>query len=394
MARRNITTGIDIGTYYVKVVVTEKVRSQNRYFPRIIGTGLSTARGMRHGYITDRADIQKSIREALQHAERSSGVAISRAYLSVGGVGLSATTATGKTAVSKADMEVTDADIKAATDASENEIPSSLSLNRKVVHAIPLEFSLDRQEVLGSPLGLKGSSLEATTLFITALESHITELMEAVEGVGVEVVDMIAAPFAASFVCLSKPQKIAGCVLANVGAETLSIVVFENNIPVSLEVFPVGGSTITNDIALNFKISLEEAEQVKRGAVTGSTVSQKRLNDILSARLSDMNGYIATHLKRIGRHELLPAGVVITGGCSGLSGIEEQAKADLNLPSSLASLGPLGKRDTLAKDQRWSVAYGLCIIGLNEEGEGGLGIGSFLQRTRSGVLSWFRQFLP
>jgi cell division ATPase FtsA len=70
-------------------------------------------------------------------------------------------------------------------------------------------------------------------------------------------------------------------VLANIGAETVSIAVFENNIPVSLEIFPIGSTDITNDIALGLKVPLEEAEQIKIGAITGSSYPRKKLEEII-----------------------------------------------------------------------------------------------------------------
>src|SRR5204862_6579988 len=100
----------------------------------------------------------------------------------------------------------------------------------------------------------KGTKLEVKMLFITCLEPHLNDLLGAVEEAGIEVIDVIASPIAASFVTLSKTQKIAGSVLANIGAETISIVVFENNIPISLEVFPIGSTDIIYDIVLRLKI--------------------------------------------------------------------------------------------------------------------------------------------
>ena len=394
MATNNATAGIDIGTYQVKVVVAEKVKNKNKYLPRIIGTGAAESRGLRNGYIVNHSEIQKSIREAVKQAERTSGVSITRAFTSIGGLGLQGVTSVGKTVVSSANIEVKESDIRSAQEASENQIPSSLSFNRKTVHAIPLEYKLDGQDVLGNPLGLKGGSLEVKTFFITGFDHHLNDTIEAIESVGIEVVDTIASPIASSFVSLTKPQKIAGCILADIGAETVSIVVFENNIPISLEVFPIGGSAITNDIALGFKIPLEEAEKIKLGDITSTPVPQQKVKEIVSARLEDIFDLIIKHLKTINRHELLPAGIVITGGGAGIPYITDMAKEKLNLPSSIAPLSSMGRRDSSLSESRWSVAYGLCIIGLNEDESGRLGITSLLQKTGKGFTSWVKQFLP
>jgi len=208
----------------------------------------------------------------------------------------------------------------------------------------------------------------------------------------VQVEDIMASPIAASFVTLTKRQKTAGCVLANIGAETLSLAVFENNIPISLKIFPIGGVEITNDIALGFKIPLEEAEELKRGERINS-YPKKKLEDIVEARLSDIFDLINDHLKKIGRNGLLPAGIIITGGTASLSIIEDLAKSSLQIPSKVASPDFAKNTKNQITDGSWSVAYGLCIMGLDSESEESTGI-KMARRTRSSLSSWIKQYLP
>src|SRR3989344_5743108 len=139
----------------------------------------------------------------------------------------------------------------------------------------------------------------------------------------------MASPLAASFVTLSKLQKTAGVILANIGGETLTTIVFDNDTPVSVKVFPKGSADVTNAIALSFRIPLVEAEQMKRGAVTGSNISPQKMNVAVAARLKDMFVLVNTHLKSIGRERLLPAGFVLTGGGSSLAVAVEVARATL-----------------------------------------------------------------
>lgn len=363
---RNITVGIDIGTYQVKVVVAENVKENSKLLPKVIGSGFSESKGLRHGYIINSADITKSISQAVSQAEESSGIKIKKAFISMGGIGLSGTVSQGAVIISRADSQITDLDIAKVMESCENEIPPAVALNRKILHSIPLIYKLDGKIVLGKPpIGMKGSKLESKTLFISCLEHHLNDLIEAVEEAGVEVEDVIASPIAASFITLSKTQKIAGCVLANIGAETVSIVVFENNIPISLEVFPIGSTDITNDIALGLKIPLEEAESIKLGGITSTAYSRKKLEEIVMARLSDMFELIEAHLKKIGRNGLLPAGIVITGGGSGIVSIEDFAKTFLKIPSRIAVFNVGENIESGIKDSSWSVAYGLCLLGFN-----------------------------
>lgn len=386
-----ITTGIDVGTYEVRVVVAQQGAENS--LPTILGTGRAESKGLRHGYIINTADVIKSVSLAIKQAEKSSGVKIKKAYVSIGGVGLSGINSQGSTIVSRADQEITEVDMDQAISAAEESIPASLMQNRKNIYSIPTAWKIDGKPVLGRALGMKGVKLESKALFISCIEPHLDDLIEAVEEAGVEVIDMVASPIAASFVTLSKSQKIAGCVLANIGAETVSIVVFENNIPISLEVFSIGGSDITNDIALGLKISLEEAESIKLGGITATSYSRKKLEEIISARLGDIFELIEVHLKKNGKSGLLPAGIIVTGGSSSIGLIEDLARSYLHLPARIASLC-IGNDKFQIKDSSWSVAYGLCIIGNLPEEEEGLGLKKHSQNIFKKVFKTLKQFLP
>ncbi|MEK7610071.1 MAG: cell division protein FtsA [Patescibacteria group bacterium] len=363
---RSIITGIDIGTYYVKVVVVNAKEKTERGFPKIIGIGTAESRGLRHGYVTNVHDVAESIRKAVMIAEEKSGVKIKKAFVGIGGIGLNATTVTSSIITSRADAEITELDLDKLKEQCEKDMPHVARANRRIIYEIPLQYKIDNFPSLGAPLGLTANKIELKTLFVTCLEHHVADLIAAVNEAGIAVEDIVAAPIAAGFVTLTKTQKIAGCVLANIGAETVSIVVFENNIPSSLEVFPIGSTDITNDIALGLKVPLEEAEQIKVGAITGASYPRKKLEEIVSARLYDMFELIEAHLKKIGRNGLLPAGIVITGGGSGLNSIDDLAKAALKLPARIGSIGLIDGKSSF-KDNPLSVAYGLCIWGVNNE---------------------------
>jgi cell division protein FtsA len=391
---KRIAVGIDIGTYQTKVVVAESAGSE-RDFPRVIGLGTSETRGLRHGYVTNTPDVVKSIRLAVMQAEKTSGQRINRAFISIGGIGLESVVSNGTVMVSRGDSEIDDLDIQKIHEACEKEIPQSMVLNRKIIHSIPLLYKLDGKTVLGSnPAGLRGNKLECRMLFITCLEQHLQTLLEAVDEAGIEVIDVMAAPMAASLVTLSKSQKIAGCALAIIGAETLTLTVFDENKPRSLEVFQVGSTNITNDIALGFKIALDEAEHMKIGGITTFNVPRKKLDDIIEARLEDMFDLIGDHLKKIGQAHLLPAGIIMTGGGAGSTMIEDVAKRSLGLPARVAVVHSGDPSKCPFNESSWSVAYGLCVWGLSTDDTGSVNVLKIGKKIRDIVLKFVKQFLP
>lgn len=389
MARR-IATGIDIGTYQVKIVVVEEVADpRGARSPRVIGTGLAESRGLRHGYIVNKEEVTASVREAKRQAESTAQIRITSGFLSIGGISLDEARASGEAIISRADQEVTDLDANKAA-ALAKEAASPAFLNRNVLHDIPVEYRIDGTKVLGDPVGMKGVRLETDYLFVTCLAQHADALVEAVEDADIEVIDQMASPLAGANVILTKEQQMKGCVLANIGAETVSIVVYDEGIPISVKVFPVGSAHITDDIALGFRISLEEAERVKMGKLTGPMYPRKKVDSLVESRISAMFTLIDRHLKSLGRRGPLPAGIIISGGGAGQGSIIDIAKNSLKLPSRLAEMRLAG--DGKVRDATWAVAFGLALWGLTGETEGGGKRG--FKGLAAPMRRFFRQFLP
>src|SRR3989344_1150875 len=397
---RQIVAGIDIGTSLIKVIIAEELIEHGHVVPRIIGTGSCESRGVCRGYITDPKEAAKSVETAVARASKTAGVKVRRAYISFDGVGLASVTASGAVIISRADLEIAERDLTLALEAAEAAIPPAAVINRRIINIVPIEYKIDGKMVLGQALGLKAQKLEVKALFITCLEHLLADLINTVEEAGVEVADVVAAPVAASFVTLSKKQKRVGCLLADIGAETLSVVVFENGNLISLEVFPIGANDITNDIALGLKVSLEDAENVKLDIDRRIMYSKKKLEDIISARLKDSFELIDKHLRAIGRDGLLPGGSIITGGSAAATGVKSVAEHILELPPQLSDIH-FGAGENKIKDRTWAVALGLVIVGFNSDDEqSSLGIRTPVdlkensERVIKTLKRWFSQFLP
>jgi cell division protein FtsA len=249
---------------------------------------------------------------------------------------------------------------------------------------------VDGAKSLGEPYGLKGTRLEVDYLFVTCLEQHEAALTLAAESADIEIVDRMASPLAGSYVTLTKDQKMKGCVLANIGAETVSIVVYDEGVPLSVKVFPVGSTNITDDLALGFKVSLEDAERLKMGRLGGSMYPRKRVEEVITARFRHMFELIDKHLKVLGRKGALPAGIIISGGGSGQGSIADIAKGALALPSRIADMKV--SPDSKVRDATWAVAYGLALWGLT--GDTDTPKKQRFSSLGTSFSSFIKQFLP
>ena len=405
--RKNIAIGIDLGTDSIKTVALESVGGES--LPRILGSGAAESRGMRKGTVIDSDELAIAIREAKEALEKSIGIKSGRAYVAVGGVGLGFQKARGLVAISRADGEITKEDIRRSWQASETSL--SRLQNKEILHRMPLFYKIDSEAATNDPSGLIGAKLEVETFFVTALTQNIKNIIKSLEEADIEVEELTASSLAASRVALGKREKEIGGMALDLGASTTTIILFEEGLPYSLEVLPYGSQHITEDIAVGFKVNLDEAEKLKinYGAV-GSEVqnfskkparsagvedfiygnySRKKLSEIIEARLSDIFELIEKHLKKVERTGLLPAGIFIVGGGANLSGIESYTKECLRLPARVAEPENLGGFKDKIKNPAWSVAVGVALMALEKRNS------SPLFSSSSGPLfRWLRAFLP
>ena len=385
---RNISVGIDVGSSATRVVVGEFLKGEKN--PKIVAIGEAPTLGLRHGYVVNGTLVAASIKNAVSMAEKTAGVKIKRAFISLSGATLRGEMSSGGTIVSKANGEVTNLDVnKALQDCEDN-----LNLgNKKIIHMYPVSFRLDGKEVLGRLEGMRGTKLEAKALFVTYSVVHLEDLLGAIAEAGIEAVDVIASPIAINNIVLSERQKIVGVALVDIGAETTSLSVFENGMLVSIFSFSIGSSDITNDIALGFKIPLEKAEGLKLGN-TGEEFSKKKLDEVIEARLCDIFESIDNHLKKIKRSELLPAGIVFVGGGANIAGLPELSKSILKLPSSLGTTEIFGNVKTKLRDSSWFAALGLLTPGKDTGNYSENSFKNLFRDLKNTIKSSIKQLMP
>src|SRR3989344_3855054 len=385
---RNISAGIDMGSSMTRIVVGEFFKGEKN--PKIVGIGESETSGVKHGYVVNAEEAVLSVKNAVAMAEKSSGIKIKRAFVAVGGLSLRGELCNGSVIISKADGEVTNLDIqKALADCEEN-----LNLNnKKIIQVFHISSRLDGKEVLGRLEGMRGTKLEVKAFFVTYSIQHLEDLIEVVAKAGVETIDVIASPVALSQITLSEKQKIVGVALVNIGHQTTSLCVFENGLPISLQTFSIGGTDITNDIALGFKIPLEMAERFKLGNIE-ENFSKKKLDEITEARLSDIFELIENHFKKIKRNELLPAGIVFVGGSANIARLEELSKSVLKLPSILGTTDIFGNLKTKLRDSSWFIPLGLIVSGKEKRNHSEGTFGNFFKDVKNAIKSSVKQLMP
>lgn len=408
---RNIITALDVGTSTTQVLVAEKKRGENL---RILGVGIAPSTGVRRGTVFDIEEVASSIKRAADDARKAAGVPVKSVWLAVGGSQVAVSSSRGVVAVSRADGEISPEDVRRAIAAAETFVPKNP--NREILHMIPRDFKVDSESGIKDPVGMHGIRLEVDVLIIECAITHLKNILKCVEMAGLTVEDYVFSPFAAAGAVLNKRQKELGVMLLDIGGGTASFIIFEEGVPIHAGVIPLGGSHITNDVAIGLRTHIDVAERVKivHGSclpqelpkrdnirlaefIDGSSevYSRRDLAEIIIARLRDIFELLHKELKRVDRVQLLPAGIVLIGGSALLPGIVDLAKRELKLPVDQGRLQHFSETVDDRTVPILAAACGVLMWAGSRAGESSFFLSYRLSRLRgSPWLKWIKSFLP
>ncbi len=405
----NFIVGLDVGTSSIKVALAENHDGK----PRLVAVFKEPSFGLRKGVIVDIAEVSQAISRIFHEVKKISKSAIRNVYVSIGTSHIKAQVSKGIVAVSRTDTEIYQDDVDKAIKASQ---AVHLSPNRTVIHNVTREFIVDGVGDITDPLGLSGNRLEVNSLVIDAFSPHVKSLMRAVELAGGQVCGLVLSPLVASRSSLSRNQKNLGTVLVDIGAGTTGMCVYEEGKLIGVAKFPVGGASISNDVAIGLKIPVDTAENLKLHFgyafskdvsakevidlkklfpdATGS-VSRRFISEIIESRLAEILDFINNELKVMGKQGHLPGGVVLVGGGSKIPGLPDLVKQELKLTTqigmALSEEWDLGGENfnEFIEDPELVTALGLVLWGVDDQG---WGTGSTLSNFN--IKNILKYFLP
>ncbi len=410
MPKEQIIAGLDIGSSKIRTVVA--ILEEDKKAPNIIGVGVAPSTGMRKGNIIDVDEAISNISASLEDAERMSGAPIHHVFVAVNGHHVESFDSKGVIAIAHAGSEIIEDDINRVLEAAQ---AVSMPSNRRILRIIPKSFSVDDQRGIKNPVGMIGVRLEVDAHIVTAQDTIIKNVEKAVQQSGVDIDDIVAASLASSEGVLSRRQKELGVVVIDIGSGTTSMAVFEEGATLHTACLPVGGESVTNDVAIGLRTSIDTAEKIKIeygttvpddvneretidlsliSKIDNQKVSKKHMAEIIQARYHEIFVMVKDELRAIGRDGMLPAGAILTGAAVKMPGCLDLAREVLGLPVQIGfpteAEGVVDKID----DPAYATAIGLVVWGSKYEGRS-YGFSSFdYKKAFSNVKGWFKNLLP
>jgi cell division protein FtsA len=410
-----IVVGIDVGTTKICSLVA---REEGNGKICILGVGIEPAQGIRKGVVVDIGAASQAIARSVDKAERTSGLEITSALVSLAGSHVSSVNSRGVVGITGHTIDTDDV-ARAVESARAVAIPH----NREIIHVIQRGFTIDEQDGIRMPIGMHGYRLEVEAHIITAAAATVENLRQCVASAGVQVSQFVLNPLASAEVVLNETERQMGVVVCDMGGGTTDIAICIDGDVWHTSVLAVGGNHITSDIAHGLRLPVSQAEEIKLqhghavetevgsdeyfyikpfGEEETTQINRRELSHIIEARVEEIFGMVLQEIKRSGYDGLLPAGMVLTGGSSLLPGIRTLASRVLGLPVRVAQpenlVGMIDKLNSPAFSTsvgllRWSTLMNE-VTPQNGRRRSNIPVGGADDTKWDGVKSWIRRLLP
>src|SRR5690554_6471788 len=397
----NMIVGLDIGTSKVVAIVGKRKMDGTI---EVVGIGSHPSRGLKRGVVVNIETTVQAIQRAVEEAELMAGCRIHSVYAGIAGSHIKSLNSHGIVAIR--DREVTQADIDRVIDAAQ---AVAIPADQKILHILPQEFVIDNQEGIKEPMGMSGVRLEAKVHLVTCAVNAAQNIEKCVKRCGLEVDDIILEQLASSHAILTEDEKELGVCVVDVGGGTTDIAVFTGGAIRHTAVIPIAGDQVTNDIAMALRTRTQYAEEIKvryacalaKIAGPGETIkvpsvgdrpprelSRQALAEVVEPRYEELFTLILAELRRSGYEDMIPAGIVLTGGTAKMEGALELAEEIFHMPVRLGMpqgvLGMLGNEEVVA-DPEYSTAVGLLLYGRRKQTEDAIlpGLGQDYQEVKT-----------
>ena len=373
---KNLIVGLDIGTSKVVAIVAEVSEEGGM---EIIGIGSHPSRGLKKGVVVNIESTVQSIQRAIEEAELMAGCQIHSVYAGIAGSHIRSLNSHGIVAIR--DSEVNPADVDRVIDAAR---AVAIPADQKILHILPQEFVIDKQEGIREPVGMSGVRLEAKVHMVTGAVSAAQNIIKCVRRCGLEVDDIILEQLASSYSVLTEDEKELGVCLVDIGGGTTDIAVFTDGAISHTAVIPIAGDQVTNDIAVALRTPTQHAEEIKIKYACALTqlaspeesievpsvgerpprrLARQTLAEVVEPRYEELLSLIQAELRRSGFENLVTAGIVMTGGSSKMEGVIELAEEIFHMPVRLGSPQYVTGLVDVVRNPIYATGVGLLLFG-------------------------------
>ena len=325
----SIYTGIELGTDSIKIVVLEKINEQYH----VLSSVCSESAGIRNSHVYDIKAASIAVKKAVKSASEMLGAKITKAIVCVPPTHCNMDIVNGS--VDVVNTKITGEDVcNVLNEALKDQDFSEFEL----VTAIPISFTVDEEENIKDPKGMRGEVLSSKIVIGTMPKEELYRFLEVLKLAGVEALDVGFTSTGDYYTIKnSKYDGIVGAII-NIGEDNTNVAVYNKGIQIKNAVLPVGSSNVDKDLAYIFKMkenaarNLKETFAVSMSNYADSTdivevknnngeikeISQVGVSKVVESRIREILKLAKNEIKNLTNREI--SYIIVTGGLSELAG--------------------------------------------------------------------------
>jgi cell division protein FtsA len=381
---KRMIVGLDIGTSKVVAIVGE-IGPEGDI--EVVGIGSNPSRGMKKGVVVNIESTVQSIQRAVEEAELMAGCQIHSVYVGIAGSHIRSLNSHGIVAIK--DREVYSPDLERVIDAAQ---AVAIPADQKILHILPQEYVIDNQEGIKEPLGMSGVRLEAKVHLVTCAVNAAQNIEKCIRRCGLDVEEIILEQLASSYSVLTDDERELGVCLVDIGGGTTDIAIFTEGSIRHTGVIPIAGDQVTNDIAMALRTPTQHAEEIKIKYACALTqlagadetikvpsvgdrpprdLSRQSLAEVVEPRYDELFSLVQAELRRSGFEDMVPAGIVLTGGTSKMEGVVELAEEIFHMPVRVGYPQSVQGLTDIVRNPIYATSVGLLQYGMEHQDEAG-----------------------
>ena len=232
----------------------------------------------------------------------------------------------------------------------------------ELVTAMPINFTIDGDNSVSDPKGLKGSTLSTRVVVSTTPKEQLYRILEALKLGGLEVIDICYSSFGDYYALSNKKyDNLVGAII-NIGEESTNISVFNRGIQIKNGLLPVGSKNVDKDLTYVFKCKISDSREMKENFAvalssyadsndvwevkidkdTTKEVNQLGVSKVVEARVRELLKLAKNEIKNLTNREIRY--IIITGGLTELAGFQYLVEQEFGFVARIGNITSIGIR--------------------------------------------------
>lgn len=362
---KKIYTGIDLGSYSIKIVVCEVIN--NKF--HVLAASNTRCKGIQNGIVTDINEAKPYLLKAKQDVEEMLGISIDQAVVTVPIDDISFDIVEGNTTTANENKIIASDDI---CNVFQDAILGRVEENKELITITPISFQIDDSELVSDPKGMIGDTLKVKAVIASIPKVNFRNVVNLLKECGIEAVDVTFGALGDYYETKSPEFDHSTSAIINIGYSKTEVSVFNKGIMIKNAIIDSGSRLIDKDLSYMYKIKKSQARKMKENFAVSNTrysdvndtlelvnkngeeivVNQLEVSEIVEARIVDLLRSAKKQISLLTNREI--SYIIITGGISELAGFEYVVENVFDRRCSTMDISTMGIRSNV-----YSSSYGI-----------------------------------